>query len=237
MIFQDIRTWPSGPRCFSISIFPKILILPIRRLNIQDFWRRWHMTLSGWLRDYLFIPLGGSRGGGFNTYRNLMITFVLVRPLARGGMDVHFLGSDAWRWPLSFTGYGRGSGYKMPKFPAWVLTFLFLNTAWVLFQGTGFARRLSPFFQAWLYFGRLHIRSRFEQHVQRVCNLIPGRLIPPKCCPGWSVFQGLPLLPKTPISGLKISSPSFRWAFIALVLLLMGMPDFRQPSEFLYFNF
>ncbi|HEY1956081.1 MAG TPA: MBOAT family protein [Polyangiaceae bacterium] len=45
--------------------------------NLQDFWHRWHISLSTWLRDYLYIPLGGSRKGSFFTYRNLMITMVL----------------------------------------------------------------------------------------------------------------------------------------------------------------
>src|SRR5258708_40303956 len=44
---------------------------------MQDFWRRWHMTLSSWLRDYLYIPIGGNRGGAFGTYRNIMITMAL----------------------------------------------------------------------------------------------------------------------------------------------------------------
>ncbi len=45
--------------------------------SLQDFWRRWHISLSTWLRDYLYIPLGGSRGGILQTYRNLMITMLL----------------------------------------------------------------------------------------------------------------------------------------------------------------
>ena len=45
--------------------------------TISEFWRRWHISLSSWLRDYLYIPLGGSRNGDFNTYRNLMITMIL----------------------------------------------------------------------------------------------------------------------------------------------------------------
>jgi len=44
---------------------------------LQDFWRRWHMTLSRWLRDYLYVPLGGSRDGRAKTYRNLMLTMLL----------------------------------------------------------------------------------------------------------------------------------------------------------------
>jgi alginate O-acetyltransferase complex protein AlgI len=50
---------------------------PYFSVNIVDFWRRWHMTLSRWLRDYLYIPLGGGRGGRFRTYRNQLITMTL----------------------------------------------------------------------------------------------------------------------------------------------------------------
>src|SRR5207245_10483138 len=46
--------------------------------NPRDFWRRWHMTLSAWVRDYLFIPLGGARKGPLVLYRNLMVVMVLV---------------------------------------------------------------------------------------------------------------------------------------------------------------
>lgn len=51
--------------------------MPYFAVNPSDFWRRWHISLSTWLRDYLYIPLGGNRGGGWFTYRNLMITMVL----------------------------------------------------------------------------------------------------------------------------------------------------------------
>lgn len=50
---------------------------PYKATSLIDFWRRWHITLSSWLRDYLYIPLGGSRNGEFETMRNLMITMVL----------------------------------------------------------------------------------------------------------------------------------------------------------------
>jgi D-alanyl-lipoteichoic acid acyltransferase DltB (MBOAT superfamily) len=51
--------------------------LPYFSVNPSEFWRRWHISLSSWLRDYLYIPLGGSRGGEARTYRNLMLTMVL----------------------------------------------------------------------------------------------------------------------------------------------------------------
>jgi D-alanyl-lipoteichoic acid acyltransferase DltB (MBOAT superfamily) len=50
---------------------------PYQSANLQEFWHRWHISLSTWLRDYLYIPLGGNRGGGWATYRNLFITMLL----------------------------------------------------------------------------------------------------------------------------------------------------------------
>ncbi len=57
--------------------FPDNFNAPYAAVSIQDFWRRWHMTLSRWLRDYLYVPLGGSRRGRARTYLNLMLTMVL----------------------------------------------------------------------------------------------------------------------------------------------------------------
>ncbi len=57
--------------------FPDNFDRPYSAVSLQDFWRRWHMTLSRWLRDYLYVPLGGSRRGRRRTYLNLMITMVL----------------------------------------------------------------------------------------------------------------------------------------------------------------
>ncbi len=57
--------------------FPQNFNSPYRALSLRDFWSRWHMTLSRWLRDYLYIPLGGNRRGKLLTYRNLMLTMLL----------------------------------------------------------------------------------------------------------------------------------------------------------------
>ena len=57
--------------------FPQNFNYPYRAISVQDFWRRWHMSLSSWLRDYLYIPLGGSKFGTLATYRNIMITMAL----------------------------------------------------------------------------------------------------------------------------------------------------------------
>ena len=57
--------------------FPRNFRMPYTSLSITEFWRRWHMSLSSWLRDYLYIPLGGNRGSDAQTYRNLIMVFLL----------------------------------------------------------------------------------------------------------------------------------------------------------------
>jgi alginate O-acetyltransferase complex protein AlgI len=72
--------------------FPENFAYPYAATSMQDFWRRWHISLSSWFRDYVYIPLGGSRGGSWATVRNLWIVFLLTGSgtepagtLSRGG--------------------------------------------------------------------------------------------------------------------------------------------------------
>lgn len=58
-------------------VLPQNFLYPYAAIGFSDFWRRWHITLSAWLRDYLYIPLGGNRSGKVRTYINLMITMLL----------------------------------------------------------------------------------------------------------------------------------------------------------------
>ena len=106
---------------------------PYKSKNIQDFWRRWHITLSRFLRDYLYIPLGGSKVSNFKVYNNLMITFLV------GGIW-HGAG-----WTFIFWGFLHGialiihriwaySGIKISNFLAWFITFNFINISWVFFR-------------------------------------------------------------------------------------------------------
>ena len=85
--------------------FPQNFDSPYAAISLQDFWRRWHMTLSRWLRDYLYIPLGGSQRGRWQTYRNIMITFLLGGLwhgaswtfVVWGGIHGTFLSYEHWR--------------------------------------------------------------------------------------------------------------------------------------------
>jgi alginate O-acetyltransferase complex protein AlgI len=106
---------------------------PYKALDIQDFWRRWHMTLSRYLRDYLYIPLGGNRCSSLRVYFNLMVTFVL------GG----FWHGASWMFVVWGALHGAALvifqiwnqlGLRLPKAAAWLLTFVFINITWVFFR-------------------------------------------------------------------------------------------------------
>lgn len=106
---------------------------PYKALSIQDFWRRWHMTLSRWLKDYLYIPLGGNRKGRYRTYFNLMATFVLGG-LWHGAGWTFILWGSLHGLALVIHRLWESARFKVPRFFAWACTFLFVNITWVFFR-------------------------------------------------------------------------------------------------------
>ena len=109
---------------------------PYKSLSISDFWRRWHMTLSRFLRDYLYVPLGGNRRGPARRYANLMATMVL------GGFW-HGAGWTFLTWGLLHGSYlcvhhawraGPGRFVRLPAALSWAFTFLAVMVAWVFFR-------------------------------------------------------------------------------------------------------
>jgi alginate O-acetyltransferase complex protein AlgI len=114
--------------------FPQNFNSPYKAVDMQDFWRRWHMSLSTWLRDYLFISLGGSRGGPFKTLRNLMITMFL------GGLwhgaQWTFVVWGIYHGVLLVVNYGlqRASWVPSRRWLARSATFIAVVFGWVLFR-------------------------------------------------------------------------------------------------------
>jgi D-alanyl-lipoteichoic acid acyltransferase DltB (MBOAT superfamily) len=108
---------------------------PYAALSLQDFWRRWHITLSRWLRDYLYIPLGGNRKGERETYRNLMIT-MLLGGFWHGASFTFLFWGGIHGAALSVERWGRTNlkGFRMPKWLAWFVTFHVVCIAWVFFR-------------------------------------------------------------------------------------------------------
>jgi alginate O-acetyltransferase complex protein AlgI len=123
--------------------------LPYLSTNVSEFWRRWHISLSSWLRDYLFIPLGGSRGGKWRTPLNLLLTMTL------GGLwhgaawtfvcwgvlhGLLLVGHRAFRaacgpWPLVARAMETVPGTVLRV----ALTFCCVSVGWVFFRATSFA--------------------------------------------------------------------------------------------------
>jgi alginate O-acetyltransferase complex protein AlgI len=116
--------------------FPQNFDSPYKAVNPSQFWRRWHMTLSFWLRDYLFIPLGGSRRGLSMTIRNLMITFLIA------GIW-HGAGWTFIVWGLLHGAYQSvhvlARRFGLTPRGVWVnriLTFIAVVVAWVFFRAS-----------------------------------------------------------------------------------------------------
>jgi alginate O-acetyltransferase complex protein AlgI len=111
---------------------------PYKALDIQDFWRRWHITLSQFLRDYIYIPLGGNRNGVPSTYLNILITFVLGG-LWHGATWMFVIWGGLHGLALVIHRFWQRWGRPLPRRLAWLLTFLFVNFAWVFFRAKDWA--------------------------------------------------------------------------------------------------
>lgn len=106
---------------------------PYKALDVQDFWRRWHITLSRYLRDYVYIPLGGNRGGALAVSANLMATFVLGG-LWHGASWMFVIWGALHGVALVVHRAWKASGAALPDALAWLLTFAFVNVAWIFFR-------------------------------------------------------------------------------------------------------
>lgn len=106
---------------------------PYKSLSIQDFWRRWHITLSSFLRDYIYIPLGGNRGSEISTYVNVFLTF-LIGGLWHGASWMFILWGALHGLALIVHRAWISFGGKMPNLVAWFITFNFVNVTWIFFR-------------------------------------------------------------------------------------------------------
>ncbi|MFL5789781.1 MAG: MBOAT family O-acyltransferase, partial [Flavisolibacter sp.] len=146
-------------------VLPENFLYPYAAVGFSDFWRRWHITLSAWLRDYLYIPLGGNRKGKFRTYLNLMITMLLGGLwhganwtfVVWGGLHGVYLCIEKLiqdvrqRWKMADVQIKKQEvviqGYMAPRFlkkqatanfSLALLTFFLVNVTWVFFRSADF---------------------------------------------------------------------------------------------------
>src|SRR4051794_28641109 len=178
-------------------VFPRNFNRPYRAATFQDFWRRWHMTLSRYLRDFLYIPLGGSRGGKVRTARNIMITMLL------GGL----WHGAAWGFVLWGGLHGtylvvervlRDRFRAPPSWLRWLVVFNLVVLAWIPFR----APDLSI---ARAFFDRL---------------FSPGAatLLTPGVALALGLVIGLQLVPEKPLTALRLRLEGVRPAALGLGL-------------------
>ncbi len=202
---------------------PKNFDHPYASASIDDFWRRWHISLSSWLRDYLYIPLGGNRGGSLKTYRNLLATmllgglwhgaawtFVAWGALHGGALALH---------RALFSGGKRRIGFTF----ALIATQGFVLLTWVPFRAENFSDTLT----IWSAFTGL--RSGGSAALPALVWLVPA-LIALDSLLGRGAFK--PLL-KAPV----LRRPVIYWGGLGILtgILLALYP--LQAAPFVYFQF
>jgi D-alanyl-lipoteichoic acid acyltransferase DltB (MBOAT superfamily) len=212
---------------------------PYKALHIRDFWRRWHMTLSRFLRDYIYIPLGGNQKGALRTYTNLMITFLI------GGIW-HGAG-----WTFLFWGFLHGFamivhriwqqwGWRLPVILAWFVTFNFINITWVFFRAKEWDDALKVL--KGMFWGTLPSQQNILNFihtlsVQNFRSLFPS--LPYDSYLLWWLFAAFSIALFFANSNRLIErfKPRTLNALYAALLFLTAAASLERVSEFLYFNF
>lgn len=201
---------------------------PYKAVNIQDFWRRWHITLSSFLRDYIYIPLGGSRNGEARVYANLMITFLIAGLWHGAGWTfvmwggMHGLACGIYRmW--------HRWGFKLPKLLAGFITFNFINIAWVFFRA-GSIRDALDILRAMFGLTVFSGGSLFENISGKQQNITWVILV---------ISLATMFFMKN-TNGIPERFKPTRWrlAFqVAVILLGLLFLNSTMPKEFIYFDF
>jgi alginate O-acetyltransferase complex protein AlgI len=202
---------------------------PYLSQSITDFWRRWHISLSTWLRDYLYIPLGGNRNGKVQTYRNLMLT-MLLGGIWHGANWTFVL----WGlWHGFFLCIERALGIKKLGM---VLTLLIVMLGWVMFRVDTLGQAVS-FYQGMIGMNGIAISDRLDWQISR--QALTFLII------GWALvyIHGRWFDFRTPIDGqVAMRTDGYKRPIAAICacgvfLLAVTKLSAASYSPFLYFQF
>jgi alginate O-acetyltransferase complex protein AlgI len=209
-------------RIFGFEL-PRNFEHPYSSASFREFWRRWHMTLSRWFRDYLYIPLGGSHAGERKTYRNLLIVFVLCG--LWHGAAWTFLLWGLWHG-VFLIGERLAQRLSLPKIPRVIgvaYTVLFVALGWVLFRADNLGHALA-YWRALMPGGDVMI----EVPSSAVYALVFGVLF---AWDGWKKI-GARLRTPAPVG------TTVQWSMIAvLALFCFAAVASTTHQPFLYFRF
>jgi alginate O-acetyltransferase complex protein AlgI len=198
---------------------------PYLATSLQDFWRRWHISLSTWLRDYLYIPLGGSRNGSLQTYRNLMLT-MLLGGLWHGANWTFVVWGGIHGVGLSAERLGRvEAGGRATEIQVWVRRlgiFAIVCFAWIFFraQSVGEAFRLISDLTLWTWSAQLGVAMLVVTVIATLCLCMDLRL---ERYGEEYLFQSV--------------APQRRVALATGLLMIVFLFSASEPNAFIYFQF
>jgi D-alanyl-lipoteichoic acid acyltransferase DltB (MBOAT superfamily) len=214
---------------------------PYKATSIQDFWRRWHMTLSRFLKDYVYIPLGGNRKGAARTYFNLFLTFLLGGIWHGAGWTFVFWGALHGLALMIYRAWHK-LGMKLPTLLAWFITFNFVNIAWVFFRAREWDDALKVLHG--MFFGKVVLPASFVHHFSSLkqYSIEFGKYLhhlhATYDTPLWILFGFiLTLFMKNSVqqtATLRLSTVSAVFSALMFSIAVLSM---NKISEFLYFNF
>lgn len=235
-------------RLFGIKL-PLNFNSPYKARSAIEFWRRWHMTLSRFLRDYLYISLGGNRKGKARRYVNLLLTMILGGLWHGAGWTFVLWGTlhglylvinHAWRNLIAKPlGWGSGRTYR---FFAWALTFLSVVIAWVFFRATDIDsafRILKAMFGMTNWVDGPLKFSAFREQLYWTVALLGIALFAPNTQEIMRRFEPTPGYECATGSRFEWS-PTIAWTFfisVVAILAILAIPQAQGLSEFLYYQF
>lgn len=201
---------------------------PYKAKSIIDFWRRWHITLSNFLRDYLYIPLGGSRCGKARHYSNLFMTMLLGGLWHGAGWTFVFWGGLHGSY-LVINHWWRKRNVPMPAFLAWGITFIAVLTSWVFFRAASFADA-TTLLQAMVGMNGIERPSAFPSFLHW------GAEVGVKLGVLAVLLVGVLRLPNAQ-EIVELFKPRLEWVVVFAILATASLLSLNQVSEFLYFQF
>ena len=215
---------------------------PYRSLTIQEFWRRWHVTLGRFIRDYIYIPLGGSRTSELRTILNILVTFFLVGLWHGAGWTFVLWGLLHGCGLVIFRLWQKGS-FRLPRFASWLITFNFINAAWVFFRAQTFSdaakvlKGMAGLTGVILPERFAHLPSALKTYGIQFGNMLPTLQLKGKMFFYLVVFFLLAVLFKNSGEMTEKLKPSWRTVAVLSVILVYAVLNLNKTNEFIYFNF
>ncbi|MGE5372885.1 MAG: MBOAT family O-acyltransferase [Solirubrobacterales bacterium] len=200
---------------------------PYQATSIIDFWRRWHMTLSAFLKNYLYIPLGGNRDGYAKRMRNLFITMLLGGLWHGAGWTYVIWGSLHGLYLIINHGWRR-MGYTLPVLLAWPVTFVSVVLAWVFFRATNLSDAVSML-QAMVGLKGVPFGVSLGQ-----LTFVTGGITE------LAILFALVVLVATMRNAnqyIESFKPGWKWAIAISCAFSLAVISLTKVSEFLYFQF